>query len=219
MSAMKVGVVLLGASCVAGCGVGTVTREPPKVLFPKGAYGDPAPRVACFESAQQFVQQKARVVEGPAAVPGDDARPLVLSVRDQSRELDVEAMEVLGVPFSGRVLFAGTASDTRFADGISVYPGPRAQLEISFLLRSAVRGGLFEHLTFCYRASLFMSVRPDDSSLVIVVSDQPNQPPRMGPLIVFDPPRFESPLPGRVFYDDPVSNELGPVDALLTPRR
>lgn len=200
------------AGSLAGCGVQMISREPAKVLFPQGAYSDPAPRAACFEGTQQFVAERQRVVEGPAAIPGDDARALVLSVRDQSRELEVEAMEVRRGPWSGALLFAGTASETRFGDGVSLYPGPRAQLQISLLLRSVVRGGLFEHLSYCYRASVVANVGPDDRMIAIVLSDMPNQPPRDGPRIELDPPRIATPLPGSIIEDPRPDGDV-PIDA------
>lgn len=214
MSAARVLVVLASAGSLAGCGVRMVSREPAKVLFPEGAYSDPARRAACFEGTQQIVAERPRVVEGPAAVPGDDARAVVLSVRDQSQELEVEAMEIRRGPWSGSLLFAGTASETRFADGVSVYPGPHAQLQIRFLLRSAVRGGLFEHLTYCYQASVVANVGPEDRAVTVVLSDLPNHPPREGPRIDFDPPRIAMPLPAGT-SDDPMRDEELPVDEAL----
>lgn len=173
----------------SGCGRVQLPIGEARDVFPTGPYSSVAAEVPCSDRSESLLSAKsALLVRPPSPIPGDDGVPTTLSVVDQSVQLDVAGVQI---DRDGEVLFVAVEpfDDLRT---LSFVAGDAPRLHVRVLLKTVVRGGLFEKLTYCYEHYAFAAMPADRKDATIVLEDSPEQPARTGALVRFDPPM---PLP------------------------
>lgn len=177
--------IALGVGLCAGCGNRFAAPLQTRELFPSGPYAGRPLTVPCAE-AQRYVQAQQQLpLVRPPPIPGDDRLPLTVKLDVRAKLVDVVALEIVHQD-PGYRMYVGVAPDDELGQEIVMPATDAWHLVARVLMRSRIRGGLFDDLSYCQEQWTSVELAPEERTISLIVDDDPRSASSHSGLVWFD---------------------------------